>query len=202
MFAFAEGNTFAATLGTTFGGIIGSLSIAFLPWVGIQGAYIGAAPSLAVGAVDLYKALSMVFFVALIPVFIVFLSALKTAVPLAGGAFLICIAIILDGVYYLQFPSQEVIKTTSGALYIIVGIILLYLATAIMNQEENIPVVCISYTKLFQQEQYADICSFIFFSLSLLFLATMTNSRVLSFDTIQTFMTFPASIHTYSCSNF
>lgn len=135
------GNTFAATLGTTFGGIIGSLSLAFLPWAGIQAAYIGSAPSLLAGVVDLYKALSLVFFVAFIPVFIVFLSALKTAIPLAGGAFLVCIAVILDGVYYLQYPSQEVIKTTSGALYIIVGIVLFYVATAVMNQEENIPVV-------------------------------------------------------------
>lgn len=137
------GNTFAATLGTTFGGIIGSLSIAFLPWAGIQAAYIAPAPSLLAGVVDLYKSLSLVFFVALIPIFIVFLSALKTAFPLAGGAFLICIAVILDGVYFLQFPSQEVIKTTSGAIYIIVGIILFYVATAIMNQEEDIPVVSI-----------------------------------------------------------
>lgn len=57
-FAFAEGNTFAATLGGCFGGLISGLSIVFLPWTGIQNAYIEAAGGqLLPGVVSLYSAL-------------------------------------------------------------------------------------------------------------------------------------------------
>lgn len=139
MFAFAEGNTFAATLGNVFGGLIGSLCVAFLPWAGVQSAYLSSASSLEEGVLELYKALSFVFFVALIPVFIVFLAAFKTAVPLAGGALLICIAIILQGVNYLHYPMLE-LQRACGGLFIVVGVILFYVSVAVMNQEEDIMV--------------------------------------------------------------
>lgn len=56
-FAFAEGNTFAATLGGCFGGLIAGLSIVYLPWSGVQAAYIAAAGGeLLPGVVSLYSA--------------------------------------------------------------------------------------------------------------------------------------------------
>lgn len=55
MFAFAEGNTFLATACGSLAGIIGGLSIVFLPWTNIQGAYVEAYGSVDVGAVELFK---------------------------------------------------------------------------------------------------------------------------------------------------
>lgn len=76
----------------------------------------------------------------MIPVFIVFLAAFKTAVPLAGGALMIVIAIILQGVNYLHYPMLELQKACGG-LFIVVGATLFYVAVAVMNQEEEIMVV-------------------------------------------------------------
>ncbi|PWN87209.1 hypothetical protein FA10DRAFT_198096 [Acaromyces ingoldii] len=147
MFAYAEGNTFTATLGSVFGGLLGGLSIAFLPWTGIQAAYIGKAASLEEGILDLYKALSLLFFCAMIPVFLVFLASFKTAMPIAGGALMIVIAVILQGTNYLHYPMLELQKGC-GALFFIVGIVLWYLAVAIMNQEEGVPVVSLNSCSL------------------------------------------------------
>lgn len=150
MFAFAEGNTFIATAGMTLGGLLGSISLPFVPWTGIQSAYIGAAieaangnmeVGLQTGALALYKATGIVFFAAMIPVFIIFLAALRTAVPLAGGALLIVIGIILQGSAFLQYPSPTLVKA-DGAINIVIGCTLWYSAVAVMLQEEgvNLPV--------------------------------------------------------------
>jgi succinate-acetate transporter protein len=56
MFAFAEGNTFLATAAGSLAGIIGGISLSFIPWTGIQGAYIIAAEgSIPLGTLALYK---------------------------------------------------------------------------------------------------------------------------------------------------
>ena len=91
------------------------------------------------GVLALYKALGLLFFVAMIPVFLVFLASFKTAIPIAGGAMMITIALILNGVNYIEYPMVNLQKGC-GALFLIVGIFLWYMAMAVMNQEEGIPV--------------------------------------------------------------
>lgn len=150
MWAFAEGNTFLATLGMTFGGLIGGVSLVYLPWTGIQNAYILPAieaangnkeVGLAMGALALYKAVGILFLAAMIPVFLVFVASLRTAVPVASGAFIIVIGLILQGVGYLHYPMENLTKA-GGALFIVVGVILWYAAVAVLMQEEgvNLPV--------------------------------------------------------------
>lgn len=72
MFAFAEGNTFLATAAGTLAGVIGGISLSFIPWTGIQGAYIAAAATAAptatetqiiqLGTLALYKVRFFTFF--------------------------------------------------------------------------------------------------------------------------------------------
>ncbi|PWN92623.1 hypothetical protein FA10DRAFT_270268 [Acaromyces ingoldii] len=139
MFAYAEGNTYIATFASVLGGLLGGLSLAFLPWTGIQAAYIGNAASVQEGMLDLLKALSLFFFCAMIPVFFIFLASFKTAVPVAGGALLIVVSLILNGANYIHYPMLELQKGC-GALFIVVGIVLWYTALAVLNQEEGIKV--------------------------------------------------------------
>lgn len=59
MWAFAEGNTFLATAAGSLAGIVGGISLVFIPWTGIQGAYIEAADgNLIEGTLALYKVCS------------------------------------------------------------------------------------------------------------------------------------------------
>jgi hypothetical protein len=56
MFAFAEGNTWLATAGGSLAGVVGGVSLVFLPWSGIAEAYIIAADGdILVGSLALYK---------------------------------------------------------------------------------------------------------------------------------------------------
>lgn len=56
MFAFAEGNTFLATAAGSLAGIIGGISLSFIPWTGIQGSYIIAAEgNVLLGTLALYR---------------------------------------------------------------------------------------------------------------------------------------------------
>lgn len=119
MFSFAEGNTFLATAAGTLGGLIAGISIVFLPWTGIEAAYSMSAEDLAM----LNKALGIVFFAAMIPVFVLFLASFKTAVPISLSALFIVIALILQGSAYLNFPMANLSKGC-GALFIIVGVLL------------------------------------------------------------------------------
>lgn len=70
MFSFAEGNTFLATAAGTLGGLVGGLSLLFLPWTGIQAAYLEeAGGNIPLGLAELNKAVAFLFFGAMIPVF-------------------------------------------------------------------------------------------------------------------------------------
>jgi succinate-acetate transporter protein len=119
MFSFAEGNTFLATAAGTLGGLIAGLSLVFLPWTGIEAAYAESPADLAM----LNKALGILFFAAMIPVFVLFLASFKTAVPISVSALLIVIALILQGSAYLSYPMFNLTKAC-GALFIVVGVLL------------------------------------------------------------------------------
>ncbi|UZJ55398.1 hypothetical protein CBS101457_004718 [Exobasidium rhododendri] len=137
MFSFALGNTFLATSAGTLGGLVGGISLVFLPWTGIQAAYIESATSATEGALALNKALGIIFLCAMIPIFLVFLASFKTAIPTSFSALLIVLALILQGSAYLNYPMVSVSKA-AGALAIVVGILLMYSALAVLLQEEGI----------------------------------------------------------------
>lgn len=137
MFAFAEGSTYLATIAGTLAGLIGGTSFLFLPWTGIQSTYVLGGANQAEGVAEFYKASAMVFFIALIPIFLIFLASFRTSGPVAGAALLIVVALgCLGGAYVTGVPDLVIAKT-SGALFIIVGIALFYAATSVMLAEEG-----------------------------------------------------------------
>lgn len=90
MFSFAEGNTWLATACGSLAGIIGGLSLIFLPWANVQVSYVEAfGPE--EGVVQLFKALSIVSFCSIVPVFIVFMTSFKTAAPIALATLMLCL---------------------------------------------------------------------------------------------------------------
>lgn len=60
------------------------------------------------GVLALYKALGIVFLIAMIPVFAVWAASFKTAFPVSGGALLIVIALILQGVNLLEYRECHI----------------------------------------------------------------------------------------------
>lgn len=141
MFSFAEGNTFLATAAGTLAGLLGGLSMVFIPWTGIKEAYaMEAEGNELMTIILLYKAVGILFFGAMIPVFLLFLASLRTAVPVAFSAFLIVIAAIIQGAVYLNYPMVSAQKA-AGALFIIVGISLWYSALAVILNEEGIRIL-------------------------------------------------------------
>lgn len=132
----------------------------FLPWTGIQEAYMEAAEgNQSEGIILMYKALGVIFFCAMIPVLFLFLASFKTAVPVSFSALLIVIALILQGAAYLHYPMVNLTKA-AGALFIIVGISLVrsvhaavridpyiftqwYSALSVLLQEEGIKIVSV-----------------------------------------------------------
>lgn len=122
IFAFLEGNSFLSTTAGTLAGLLGGLSLVFLPWTGIQVAYVTAARgNLQLGALELYNALSVLFFVSFTPIFIIFLASFKTAAPVSSSALLISLALIMIAVSYKDYPREALLKA-GGAFYIIVGV--------------------------------------------------------------------------------
>jgi hypothetical protein len=141
MFAFAEGNTFLATAAGSLAGLVGGLSMLFLPWTGIQGAYLEAANGSVLGGTVLtYQATGILLFGAMIPVFGLFLTSFRTAIPVASSALLIVIAAIIQGAVYLNYPMMAAQKA-AGALSIIVGISLWYSALSVLLTEEGIKIL-------------------------------------------------------------
>lgn len=141
MFAFAEGSTYLATISGSLAGLLGGASLLFLPWTGIQGTYVLGAANQLEGVAEFYKAAGLVFFVALIPIFLIFLASLRTSAPLAGAALLIVVALGCLGGGYIGGAPNLVILKTAGALFIIVGIGLFYAATSVMLAEEGLKVL-------------------------------------------------------------
>ncbi|SPO30490.1 uncharacterized protein UTRI_06420 [Ustilago trichophora] len=140
MFAFAEGSTYLATIGGTLAGLLGGAGMLFLPWTGIQATYVVGGATQAnpmAGVAEFYKAAAMVFFIALIPIFLIFLASLRTSGPIAGAALTIVAALGCLGGAYISGSPNEVIMKASGALFIIIGVALFYAATSVMLAEEG-----------------------------------------------------------------
>lgn len=141
MYAFAEGSTWLATVAGSLAGIIGGSSLLFLPWTGIQSTYVlGGANPLA-GVSEFYKAAGMVFFVSLIPIFLIFVASLRTSAPVSGAALLIVVALGTLGGGYIDGSPEHAILKASGAFFIIVGILLFYAATSTMLAEEGLKIL-------------------------------------------------------------
>lgn len=141
MYAFAQGSTWLATVAGTVAGLIGGASLLFLPWTGIQSTYVLASPTQLAGVSEFYKAAAMVFFISLIPIFLIFIASLRTSAPVAGAALLIVIALGCLGGGYIDGAPQQTILKTSGAFFIMVGIALFYAATSVMLAEEGLKVL-------------------------------------------------------------
>ncbi|PWY97945.1 hypothetical protein BCV70DRAFT_194577 [Testicularia cyperi] len=141
MFAFAEGSTFLATTAGSLAGLLGGSSLLFLPWTGIQSAYLTGADNQLLGLEEYYKAAAMVYFISLIPIFLIFLASFRTSIPVANAALFIVVALALLGAGYIQGTPKESLLKASGAFFIIVGITLFYSALSVMLAEENFQVL-------------------------------------------------------------
>lgn len=96
----------------------------YIPWTGIQLAYVEAAEGdLLLARVMLYKATGIIFFGAMIPIFFLFLASFKTAVPVSSAALIITVALIVQGVAFIHYPMVDATKAC-GALFIMVGVTL------------------------------------------------------------------------------
>lgn len=141
MYAFAEGSTFLATISGSLAGLIGGTSFLFLPWTGIQSTYVLGASNQLIGVSDFYKAAAMVYFISLIPIFLIFVASLRTSIPVATAALFIVIALGCVGGGYIDGVPHEAILKTSGAFFIMVGILLFYAATSVMCAEEGLKIL-------------------------------------------------------------
>ena len=78
MFAFAEGNTFLATAAGSLAGVVGGISLVFVPWTGIQLAYVEAAEgNILLGTLALYKVCLLLILMWATPVLILTLYNLS-----------------------------------------------------------------------------------------------------------------------------
>lgn len=141
MFSFAEGNTFMATICGTLAGLLGGTALLFLPWTGIQAAYLTGAENQLAGLAEYYKAAAMVNFIAMIPIFLIFLASLRTSVPVAQASLFIVVALILVGSGYISGVPNQTILTASGAFFMMTGILLFYAALSVMLAEEGLNVL-------------------------------------------------------------
>lgn len=137
MYAFAEGSTYLATVSGTLAGLVGGASFLFLPWTGIQSTYLLGAENPAEGLAEFYKGAGMVFFIALIPMFLVFLASFRTSAPIALACLFIVVALgCVGGGYIHGLPNRTVLKA-GGAFLIIDGVLLFYSALSVMLKEEG-----------------------------------------------------------------
>ncbi|SNX87788.1 uncharacterized protein MEPE_06499 [Melanopsichium pennsylvanicum] len=141
MYAFADGSTYLATVCGTLGSLIGGSALLFLPWTGVQSAYIvgGATQANPLGGVEeFYKAIAMTYFVSLIPIFLILLGSFRTSVPIAGAALTIVIAMAVFGSAYVDGSANSTLMKASGGLFIFVGVALFYSALSVMLAEEGV----------------------------------------------------------------
>lgn len=137
MFAFAEGSTFLATTAGTLASLLGGAGLLFLPWTGIQSAYLGGAANQLAGLKEYYQAAAIVYFVSLIPLFLIFVASFRTSGPVSGATLSIVIALALVGSAYVHGSPNFTLMKASGAFFIMTGITLFYTALAVMLAEEG-----------------------------------------------------------------
>lgn len=76
----------------------------------------------------------------MVPLFVLFLGSLRTAVPISVAILFIILAFILQGVNLL-YNQNHGIQYASGAFYIIGGIFFWYTALAVLLQEEGVKIL-------------------------------------------------------------
>lgn len=78
------------------------------------------------------QALSIVFFCSFVPVFIIFLASVRTAVPVAMSSLFLSIILLLSGANYKLYP-QKATQHAAGGLSFIVGILLVSLSQLLLQ---------------------------------------------------------------------
>ncbi|CAO1625542.1 unnamed protein product [Sympodiomycopsis kandeliae] len=142
MFAFAEGSTFLATFAGSFSGILAGYSLTFLPWTGIQAAYTssGPYPQPSYQNSALNQADGVLWLVAMVPLVILFLGSLRTAIPISIAMLFVVLAFILQGVNLLYNGSIH-IQYAAGALFIMGGVFSWYVALSVLLLEEGVKIL-------------------------------------------------------------
>ncbi|KAL8277483.1 hypothetical protein RQP46_010113 [Phenoliferia psychrophenolica] len=133
---YPQGSTFGTTLFGILGGTLISFCMADLPWTAIQATYVGSANSLLEGVVDLQQALGLLIFVAFILIMMFLFAAMKTSMPMFNAIVIINIALILYGVSLIQ--ASDTLAVASGALFVVVGILLYYTAASVLLADEGL----------------------------------------------------------------
>lgn len=84
---------------------------------------------------------TVLWLIAMIPIFVLFLGSMRTAVPISFATLLLIIAFILQGVNLLYNGGMSGIQYASGAFFIIGGIFFWYTAVAVLLQEEGVKIL-------------------------------------------------------------
>lgn len=74
------------------------------------------------------------------PVFIIFLASVRTAIPVALSSLLLFLTLLLSGSYYKDYP-QTTIQHATGGIAFVIGILLLISALSVMLAEEGITII-------------------------------------------------------------
>ncbi len=82
-----------------------------------QATYLTGAANQAAGLEEYYKAAAMVYFISLIPIFLIFLASFRTSGPTSGAALMIVIALgCLGGGYINGEPNQTILRLVVRSL--------------------------------------------------------------------------------------
>lgn len=142
MFSFAEGNTWLATFGGSLSGLLAGYSLTYLPWTGIESAYsMSNYPQPSSANPDLNQAQGMLFLIGMIPIAVLLLGSVRTALPIAASTLLVLTAFILQGASLLTDAAHGAVQTAAGAFFIMAGILFWYTCLAVLLQEEGIKIL-------------------------------------------------------------
>ncbi|KAK4699491.1 uncharacterized protein P7C70_g6768, partial [Phenoliferia sp. Uapishka_3] len=132
---FPQGNTFGFTLFTLLGGVIMAFTLPDIAWFGIQTAYLEAASSILQGVADLEQAISIVAWSAFVIIFVFLFASLKTSLPVFGFLLVTALGMLLYAVEAMK--TMDSAGVGAGALWIVVGLVLFYVAAADMLADEG-----------------------------------------------------------------
>lgn len=92
------------------------------------------------GLDQLQQAEGMLFMIAMIPIFILFVGSVRTSIPISVTTLFLVLAFILQGANLLR-GGEKSIQYASGAFFFITGIISWYISLSTLLQEEKIRVL-------------------------------------------------------------
>ncbi|KAL8292081.1 hypothetical protein RQP46_001547 [Phenoliferia psychrophenolica] len=133
---FPAGQTYGLTSFGILGGTLFSFCIADLPWAGVQGSYLAAAPSLLAGVVEIKNALGILIFVAFILLAMLGIASFKTSMPLLNAVIMINVGLILYGLSLFQ--NKDSLAMGAGGVFLFVGCLLYYAAASVLLKEEGV----------------------------------------------------------------